>query len=207
MPTSEKINQRVQRMKRGTPFSISGFYSLGSRASVEKAMSRLYQKGSIIRVSKGYYVRPKPLKGLPLVCVSTSAERVAHLWAKENGYVLVRQGLETAYRLGLQSQMPVRLIFWSSGPSRQFSIGNETVLVRHCAEKKLLWPGRPEGELFRGLSVLLSESVNLKDIQKAFCRLSLSKKESLHILRKFQNTSLSQIWKKKLHQFEIVLTK
>jgi hypothetical protein len=44
MSVAALARQRVHRMKRGIPFSISGFYSLGSRASVQQAMSRLVKK-------------------------------------------------------------------------------------------------------------------------------------------------------------------
>ena len=205
MSTAEKVNLRVQRMKRGAPFSISGFYSLGSRASVEKAMSRLTKKGQITRVSKGYYVRPKPLKSLPSVHISTSVEEVARAWARENNYTLVPQGLESAYRLGLQTQAPIKKIFWSNGPSRQFAIGNETIEIRHTTKKKLRWAGRPEGALFRGLSVLPPESVSLANIQKAFSRLALTLQESQKMLKKLQSTPLPMAWQNKLARFESLL--
>lgn len=47
MSVIARVRQRVKRMKRGVPFSISGFYPLGSRASVQQAMSRLAKEGVI----------------------------------------------------------------------------------------------------------------------------------------------------------------
>lgn len=206
MSVSEKVSTRIQHMKRGTPFSISGFYALGSRASVQKAMSRLAQEGTITRVSKGYYVRPKPLESLPSVQVTASAEQVARAWARENGYKLVHQGQEAAYRLGLQTQAPVKLIFWSNGPSRHFTIGNETVEVRHTTERKLRWAGRPEGALLRSLSVLSPETVALSGILGAFKRLALSEEESKTVLHKLGSIPLPLAWQRKLQHVERILT-
>ena len=62
MSVSTLVANRVSRMKRGTPFSIEGFYSLGTTTSVQKAMSRLAKEEKIVRVAKGIYSRPKPLK-------------------------------------------------------------------------------------------------------------------------------------------------
>ncbi|MFP5628712.1 hypothetical protein ACLD11_21820, partial [Salmonella sp. 741265116_PST] len=53
MSVAALARQRVHRMKRGIPFSISGFYSLGSRASVQQAMSRLVKEGLLVRVERG----------------------------------------------------------------------------------------------------------------------------------------------------------
>ncbi|EHA7035690.1 hypothetical protein JMG14_003692, partial [Salmonella enterica] len=77
MSVAALARQRVHRMKRGVPFSISGFYSLGSRASVQQAMSRLVKEGLLVRVERGFYSRPKPLKNLPSVNVVASANAVA----------------------------------------------------------------------------------------------------------------------------------
>src|SRR5690606_23930529 len=108
MSVAMKVSSRVNRMKRGVPFPITGFYSLGSRTSVQKAMSRLAQQGGVQRVSKGFYVRPAPLPSMPSLKTTTSAEQVARAWAKEHGYKLVSQGQEAAYRLGFQTQAPMK---------------------------------------------------------------------------------------------------
>ncbi|MEE8058495.1 MAG: DUF6088 family protein [Pseudomonadales bacterium] len=205
MSVSTKVSNRINRMKRGIPFPISGFYTLGNRTSVQKAMSRLTQKGAIKRVSKGFYVRPKPLASIPSITVTASAEQVAQAWAKEYGYKLVRQGQEAAYRLGLQTQAPVKTIFWSNGPSRQFKIGNEVVEVRHITEQKLRWAGRPEGTLLRGLIVTPLESVEFSNLFNAVKRLSLSNEEAKAAVQKLSAAPLLQGWQPKLQQFERML--
>jgi len=202
MSTSEKVTRQLQRMRRGVPFSISQFHELGSAASVQKALSRLAHEGLIERVAKGIYVRPKSLASMPSIKISASAEQIAKKWAQQNGYTLVRQGIESAYRLGLQTQAPVKTVFWSNGASRVFSVGNEIVEVRHVAESKLRWKSRPEGELLRSLTVTPANSVNLSGLKKAISRLKLSESESQTAIRKLKSTHLPEGWHAKLEQFE-----
>lgn len=189
-------------MKRGIPFSITGFYTLGSRTSVQKAFSRLAQEGVLERVSKGFYVRPKPLPSMPSIKTTASAEQVARVWAKVHGYKLVSQGQEVAYRLGLQTQAPMKTIFWSNGPSREFKIGNEVVEVRHITEQKLRWGNGPEGALLRGLLVTPPESVEVSNLKTAFSRLSISGSEVREILHKLSALPLLQGWQNKFRQLE-----
>jgi hypothetical protein len=177
-------------MRRGAPFSISQFHTLGTAASVQKALSRLAQEGVIERVAKGIYVRPKALAGMPSIKITASAEQIAKKWAQQNGYTLVRQGIESAYRLGLQTQAPVKTVFWSNGANRTFSVGNETVEVRHVAESKLRWKSRPEGELLRSFTVTPANSVKLSELKKALTRLKLSKAESQTAIKKLKATPL-----------------
>ena len=202
MSISANVTARVSRMKRGTPFPISGFYKLGSDTSVQKAFSRLVKEGTVERMSKGIYVRPKPLPSMPSIKVTASAEQVAKTWAKEHGYKLASQGQEAAYRLGLQTQAPVKAILWSNGPTRQFNVGRQVVQIRHITPQKLRWIDRPEGELLRALVVTPPESVELSSFLSAFRRLSLSESEAKAVVHKLKTALLTQAWQSKLQQLE-----
>lgn len=204
MSVAMKVSSRVNRMKRGVPFSITGFYSLGTHTSVQKAISRLAQEGVVERVSKGFYVRPKPLQSMPSIKTTTSAEQVAKVWAKEHGYKLVSQGQEAAYRLGFQTQAPMKTVYWSNGPSREFRIGNQVVEVRHISSQKLRWEKTPEGTLLRGLLVTPPESVELSGLKRAIQRLSLSPVEAKSVLHKLRSVPLLNAWQGKLQQLELV---
>ncbi len=205
MSAFSKVISRLQRMQRSKPFSIKGFYVLGSNTAIQKSFSRLAKSGSIVRVSKGIYVRPKSLKSMPSIKITASAEQVARVWAKEHHYKLVPQGLEEAYRLGLQTQAPIKLVFWSNGPSRSFKIGHETVEIRHTTEKKLRWRKTAEGALLRSLLVLTPGAIGLEEIIRAFKRLAVKEEEFITILHKLQNTYLSRGWINKLKEFESML--
>jgi hypothetical protein len=205
MSTFSKVESRLNHLQRGKPFSIERFYTLGTVSAVQKAMSRMAQGGVIERVSKGYYVRPKPLKAMPSIKMTTSAKELAAVWAKDHGYTLVPQGLEAAHRLGLQQQAPMKVVYWSSGPSREFRIGNEVVEVKHRADRALLWPNKPEGSLLRGLLVLSPNEVADSEVMLAFKRLSLAKPEALQAIKKLRDQVLPQDWQKKLAHCEEML--
>jgi hypothetical protein len=202
MSVAMKVASRINRMKRGVPFSITGFYSLGNRTSVQKAISRLAQEGVVERVTKGYYVRPKPLPSMPSIKTTASAEQVARVWAKEHGYKLVSQGQQAAYRLGLQTQAPMKAVYWSNGPSREFRIGNQVVEVRHISGQKLRWEKAPEGALLRGLLVTPPESVEVSGLKKAVQRLSLTPAETRNVAKKLSALPLLNAWQSKLQQLE-----
>ena len=202
MSTSRKIVSRLQRMKRGVPFSISQFHELGPRTSVQKSLSRLSKEGAVERVAKGIYVRPKPMASVPSIKLTASAEQVAKKWAQQNGYKLVRQGVDSAYRLGFQTQAPIKTVFWTNGVSRTFAIGNEVVEVKRVAESKLRWKSRPEGELLRGMTVTPAKSVESGALKKALARLQLSEVESRAVLRRLRAVDLPEGWGAKLEQVE-----
>jgi len=206
MSISEKVKAQVMSMKFHEPFPISYFYALGCRSSVQNAMNRLLKEEVVERVSKGFYARPKYLESLPSIKYTTSAEQLARAWAKKHGYLLVSQGFEASYNLGFQTQAPMRVVFWSNGPSRNFKIGNGIVEVRHITEKKLRWPNKPEGELLRGLLENPPNFTKPQTILEAFKRLSLSDKDAIKVLHKLMTTPLLKAWKPKLQETEKILT-
>lgn len=200
MSVAMKVALRIGHIKRGVPFAITGFYALGSHTSVQKAFSRLTKDGVLERVSKGFYVRPKPMVSMPSIKVTTSAESVAKAWAKEHGYKLVSQGQEAAYRLGFQSQAPMKKVFWSDGPSREFRVGNQAVEIRRISSQKLRWQNAPEGALLRGLLVTPPESIEVFELEQAMRRLSLTPAEERLAVKKLCALPLLNGWQTKLGQ-------
>lgn len=189
-------------MKRGTPFSIEGFYSLGTTTSVQKAMSRLAKEEKIVRVAKGIYSRPKPLKRFPSLKIAAKAEEVAKAWARAHHYKMVPQGLEAAYRLGLQTQAPMKSVYWTTGPTREFKVGNEVVQVHHTAKSKLQWENKPEGTLLRGLLVLSPKHTSESSLKNALTRLKLTENETLKVISKLQKNTMLTMWKPKFENVE-----
>ncbi|RUO18639.1 DUF6088 family protein [Aliidiomarina haloalkalitolerans] len=202
MSIAAQVEARIARMRKGTPFSIEGFYELGSEATVQKAFSRLAKSGEIVRVSKGFYVRPRSIESLPGVRVMPSPEEVAKVWARTHGYKLAEQGFEAAYRLGLQTQAPARTVYWTNGPSREFKVGNSIVEVKHVAASKLKWLNQPEGLILRGLSVMEPEQLKPEQFRKAFKRLSLNRIERERVLENLKHSTLSSQWRQKLTQIQ-----
>jgi hypothetical protein len=181
---------QLQRMRWGFPFSIRQLHEMSTATSAHKTLSRLTQKGIIVRVAKGICVRPKAFASMLSIEITASADQIAKKWAQQNGYILLRQGIESAYRLGLQTQAPVRTVFWSNGASSTFSVGNDIVEVRHVAESKLRWKSRPEGELLRSFTVTPANCVKLSELKKALTRLKLSEAQSRVAIKKLKAAPL-----------------
>lgn len=202
MSVSALVAHRVSRLQKGMPFTIEGFYALGSVTSVQKALSRLAQEGTVVRVAKGIYARPKPLQSFPSIKTTATAEEVALSWARQHSYSLVPHGLEEAYRLGLQTQAPVKTVFWTSGPSREFKMGNQQVLVKHAAQSKLRWANKPEGAFYRALLVLTAEHTSLQQLKTALKRLNLAANDVIPVIHKLKLQPTLLPWQSKLTKLE-----
>ncbi len=185
-----RVRNRLGRYKKAHPFLIGAFYDLGSARQVRAAFAVCVKTGELKRLARGVYARPKHIRFSNKPYFG-SAEDLARLWAKQFGYVLVPQAMESAYRVGLQTQMPLRKIYWTNGHSRKFQIGNELIEVRKRQNQSgLLLSNTPAGVLYRGLSVFEPRSLKLQQLQTACERLALTENERAKMKRRLLNSDL-----------------
>ncbi|HHX6621091.1 TPA: DUF6088 family protein [Pseudomonas aeruginosa] len=165
MSVAEAISNRVKHMQKGKPFSRAVFVQAGSRASVDKALSRLVQCGSLERVSRGVYMRPKLSKYTGRL-VRPSPLTVMEVIAKANGETIQIHGAEAVRRLGLSTQMQVVPTFYTSGVTRDIKVGNAVVRLRHASSDRLQHAGTKVGMVLSALHYLGKEGVSTQVVSK-----------------------------------------
>ena len=91
-------------------------------------------------------------------------ESLSNLW----GETIVSSGGAAANALGLSTQVPVRSVYLTSGPSRTLMFGEQEVILRHAPRWQLVAPHRVIGDAIRALAWMGSEEVgeNLEAISK-----------------------------------------
>jgi len=106
MSVTETISNRIKHMPKGKPFAGALFATLGTRASVDKALSRLVHRGALERVTRGVYMRPKQSQ-FTGKNVLPSPIAVMEVVAKARGETIQIHGAEAVRRLGLSTQVQV----------------------------------------------------------------------------------------------------
>lgn len=156
MSVAEAISHRVKRMKRGKPFVRAVFVEVGSRAAVDKALSRLVRSGCLERVARGVYMRPK-LSKYTSKLVKPSPLAIMNVLSKANGETIQMHGAEALRRLGLSTQMQVLPVYYTSGRTREIKAGNAVVRLEHVARDRLQHAGSMVGLALTALHYLGKE--------------------------------------------------
>ena len=132
MSAARTIRGLVLRIRPGETFTNTRFLKpgLGSRASVDKALSRLVSEGVIQRIIRGVFMRPKVSRFVGTV--APDVRKVVEVMAKDRGETIQVQGAEAASRFRLSTQIPMLPVFYTSEPTRNFQIGNLAVHLRPC---------------------------------------------------------------------------
>lgn len=148
---SEQILAHAEGLPEGALVSAKGLLYLGNRAAVDQALSRLAERGQLIRAGRGMYLRPIASR---FGARAPSVEQAVKALATQRGEVIVSNGAAAANALGLTTQVPVRSVYLTSGRSRTMSLGKQVVELRHAPRWQLALANRPAGEAVRALAWL-----------------------------------------------------
>jgi hypothetical protein len=126
--TANRIIKRVRGKGRGWAFTPKDFLDLGTRASVDMALSRLAQQGHIRRIGRGLYDYPK--LHAKLGALTPDADMIAKAVANQSGDRIFASGAQAANLLGISNQVPARTIYATSGPTRVKKVAGRTIALK-----------------------------------------------------------------------------
>ena len=144
-----QILSNASTLPEGAPLMTRGLLQLGSRAAIDQALSRLWRAGKLMRTGRGMYVLPienRFGKRAP------TPEKVVMESAKLRGETVASHGAAAANRLGLTTQVPMRMTYLTSGPSRQLKLGAQSIELQHAPRWLLTNANQASGEVVRALA-------------------------------------------------------
>lgn len=175
--TNHIIEQKISRFKPGQIFSPSYFKELGSSTAIRKALSRLVEKGHVERMGQGIYVIPKNDKVFGKVL--PSMEQLAEALAKKDHVKIKPSGQYALNKVGLSTQVPMRLVFLTSGNSKRIQIGKNAIIFKSSTAKKLSMKGDITSLLFLGLEELNLQKLSQTQMDRILELIKQEKPENL----------------------------
>ncbi len=130
-----KILNYLRRWGRGCVFSNSDFFSLSNDANVACTLNQLKKRGTIRQLWRGLYDYPRYSK-LLRECLAPDLRLVAAALARKYKWHLQPSGSAALNYWGLSTQLPTRLLYFSSGPNRFYRIDNRTIEFKHVSSKQ-----------------------------------------------------------------------
>ena len=130
---------------------------------MDQALSRLTERGQLIRAGRGVYLRPVTSR---FGTRAPSVQQAVEALASQRGEVIVPSGAAAANTLGLTTQVPVRSVYLTSGRSRTMNLGKQVVELRHAPRWQLALAHKPAGEAVRALAWLGEDPTCLQDMRR-----------------------------------------
>lgn len=187
----KSIISRIYGRGRGCVFTPNEFLDLGSRSAVDLALHRLTAAGTIRRIARGLYHFPEK-HGL-LGEVAPPVEAVAKALAARDQVRLQPSGAYAANLLGLSEQVPAKVVYLTSGPSRKVKLGKLVIELRPAPPRQLATASRASGLVIAALRYLGEAQVTPERITRL--REVLSKQDRRSLV---DNLASAPVW---MHSF------
>ena len=101
-----------------------------------------------------------PRKSTRVGFLSPDPDRIAQAAARRAGHQLQATGAVAAHTLGLSNQVPVRPVYYTSGPTRTLKAGNRTVVLRNAGPRALRGAGTISGDVYQALRFIGRDAVD-----------------------------------------------
>lgn len=152
MPSiSEQIMEYIEDSPEGALVCPNALLHLGSLPAIYQALSRLTRQDRLMRIYQGVYVRTvKTRFGNRPPDFNKVIESLSDLW----GETIVPSGGGAANFLGLTDQVPMHMVYLTSGPNRRLWFGALRIDLRHAPRWQLVAPNRTAGTVVRALTFL-----------------------------------------------------
>ena len=172
-----KVAETLTKLQKGSILFVDDFLDFGNSESIKKALFRLKEKGLLIRVAHGIYLYPKKDKDLGVLY--PSAEEIAIAIAKRDKARIIPTGIQALNKLGLSTQIPLKVVFLTDGAARSIKIGKRTITFKKTSPKNLLAKGEISGLAIQALKSIGQNKIEDDVLIKLLAILKKEKKENI----------------------------
>ena len=182
-----KVAETLTKLQKGSILFVEDFLDFGNSESIKKALLRLKEKGLLIRVAHGIYLYPKKDKDLGVLY--PSVEEIAIAIAKRDKARIIPTGIQALNKLGLSTQISLKVVFLTDGAARSIKIGKRTITFKKTSPKSLLAKGEMSGLAIQALKSIGQNKIGDDVLIKLLAILKKEKKENI-----LHDAKLSPAW-------------
>lgn len=130
-----QVFNKIKKARGGSLFFVDSFAAIANAKSVNKALERLVITGELHRVATGIYVRP--VKDKIIGTILPTIDEVAMAIAKRDKARIVPTGSYAMYKLGLTTQVPMNVVYYTDASARKIKIGKQTITFKKASSKNV----------------------------------------------------------------------
>ena len=186
-----QVLNKIKRNPRGRLFFVDSFNTISNPKTVNRVLVRLVKSGELERVATGIYVRP--IIDDYIGKVLPSIEEIAIAIAKRDRATLIPTGSFAMYKLGLTTQVPLNIVYYSDTSARKIKIGKQTITFKKASSKNLSFVGEISKLAIQALRTIGENNATDKEINQI--KMLLKKENPKHLKH---DLLLAPVWIRKL---------
>lgn len=161
---SKQIQERIGCVPEGTIFVSSDFADIADTETIRRNLNRLTQTGTLRRILKGVYEKPKYSKLLD-ECVAADPDAVAKALARSYHWTIAPCGNTALNLLGLSTQVTAVWSYISDGPYKTYEWNSTKLEFKHRTNKEITGLSYMTSLVIQALKTLGKSNVTPEIIQ------------------------------------------
>jgi len=125
-----KIEKRIKHAPKGKLYILSDFDNIADYNSLKTNVRNLVKDGTLDKVYSGIYMKPNYSDFLGMYLLPDVYE-LSKTYARKFNWTITPSGSTALNMLGLDTQVPARINYISTGPTKKVKFGNREVQFRH----------------------------------------------------------------------------
>lgn len=178
MPSTIDIHDLIVNRPEKEIFFTEDFREYGSSEAIKSAMHRFVKRGVLKRLAKGIYVKPGYSDLLKMETLPPM-EALAQAIARRDHARIAPTGAMALYKLGLTTQIPLKLTYLTDGSARKIKIGKSEITFKRVTPKKLVFKGQVSSLVVQALSEIGQSNLEADQESKIVEQLRKEKYEDL----------------------------
>ena len=156
MAINKDIRNIIDRAHKGSVYFADSFKGIDEDYA-GKILSSLADSGILMRVGHGVYVKPLQCE---FGSFSPEIDDIIKAVAKRDNSSVLPAGMAALNKLGLSEQVPMNIVYITSGVARNLTIGGMTVTLKHVAPSNFKYKGTLVPLLVQALKELGQEGID-----------------------------------------------
>jgi wyosine [tRNA(Phe)-imidazoG37] synthetase (radical SAM superfamily) len=122
------------------------------------------ESGQLHRVATGIYVRPE--KDRVLGIVLPGIEEIAEAIRKRDKARIVPTGSYALYKLGLTTQVPMNVVYYTDSTARKIKVGKQTITFKRASARNLSAIGDTSKMVIQALKTIGKDNVTEEELRR-----------------------------------------
>ncbi len=164
MPITKKhsLDYKLSSMPKGKLVFLSDLSDYDV-AFACRTLSKKCKEGEFRKLTTGVYVKPKITRFGPCY---PSTEEVVKAIAKKDNIQVIHSGMYALNALGFSTQVPMRLVYLTSGSSRKIKINGMTVKLMRSVPKNFAFKSGFYALLYQALKALGENNISEEELSQ-----------------------------------------
>jgi len=175
----KQVRTRIELAAPGDIFIPADFSDLGEARKITMCLSRLLEEGTLERVKRGVYMKPR-YSTLLNRSVPPKENALAKAIARNYGWTIVPCGDTALNMLGLSTQIPTVWLYVSDGPYKTYEADGIRFQFKHTDRKnELIGVSETTALLIQALRALGRDNIDSQTVSYLSGKLSAAEKRQV----------------------------